>query len=74
MFDDYGFVVDAEFLRELDKLKKPLLVLLKKQRGKLSPKDYRHLSLAMSDIMSFAFTMAVIRDCSQVKPGTHNVL
>ena len=69
MFDDCGFVVDSEFLRELDKLKKPLLVLLKKQRDKLSPKDYRHLSLVMSDIMSFAFSMAVIRGCSQVKLG-----
>ena len=73
MFDDCGFVVDIEFLRELDKLKEPLLVLLKKQRDKLSPKDYRLLALVTGDMVSLAFIMESVCTCTKAKLGMNNV-
>ena len=73
MFDDCGFVIDIEFLKELDKLKEPLLVLLEKQKAKLSPKDYRLLALVMGDMVSLAFTMVSVCACTKAKLEVSNV-
>lgn len=59
MFDDFGFIIDEEFMDELDGIKKQAAALLKSQRGKLSGKDYSLLAYSMADMLSFS----VITDC-----------
>ena len=69
MFDDFGFMVDEQFLAQLDDIKKQACVLLKSQRDKMSGKDYSLLAYSMAEMLSFSVVTDCIFDQTKAKLG-----
>ena len=69
MFDDFGFMVDEQFMDQLDDIKKQACVLLKSQRDKMSGKDYSLLAYSMAEMLSFSVVTDCIFDQTKAKLG-----